>query len=81
MEDIEIAKSREIWGWYQIQHSSKYSGVGMFDTSPWGGSISHEHPYSVELVRTFLSTYFGGEKDLSRVLKSPSGHANPINYK
>lgn len=81
MEDIEIAKLRGIWDWYQIQHSSKYSGVGMFDTSLWCGFISHEHPYSVELVRTFLSTYFGGKKDLSQVLKSPSGHANLINYK
>lgn len=81
MEDVEIAKSRGIGGWYQIQHSSKYSSVGMFDTSPWGGSISHEHPYSVNWLGHFYPLTLGGKKDLSRVLKSPSGHANPINYK
>lgn len=80
MEDIEIAKLRGIWGRYQMQHSSKYSGVGMFATCPWCGCIPHDHPYSTVLFRIFLSTYLGWG-DLGRVLKSPSGHANPINYK
>ena len=80
MEDTEVANLRRIWGWYQMPHSSKYSGVGMFATCPWCGSIPHDHPYSVELVRTCLSTLEWREY-LGRVLKTPSGHGNPISYK